>query len=222
MVQPKNRRLLTEAAGDVLAKRIGVNPRGAWAASTAYAQGDTVTSAGASYRALVDHTSTSTAPSAGSTWQLIAAAGLKGADSTVPGPDGKSAYQIARDGGYGGTQTQWLASLKGADSTVPGPAGQSAYAAAQAAGFAGTQAQWIASLKGDPGAASTVPGPAGRGFTPRGAWAASTAYAVDDLVTADGSTFRVTTAHTSGSTAPTATTPGSNLALWASRGHPHR
>jgi hypothetical protein len=30
------------------------------------------------------------------------------------GADGKSAYQIARDNGYGGTQTQWLASLTGA------------------------------------------------------------------------------------------------------------
>lgn len=42
------------------------------------------------------------------------------------GADGKSAYTIARDGGYGGTQTQWLVSLKGEDgaaSTIPGPAG---------------------------------------------------------------------------------------------------
>ena len=31
----------------------------------------------------------------------------------APGADGKSAYQLARDAGYGGTQTQWLASLKG-------------------------------------------------------------------------------------------------------------
>ena len=30
-----------------------------------------------------------------------------------PGADGKSAYQLARDGGYGGTQTQWLATLVG-------------------------------------------------------------------------------------------------------------
>lgn len=56
-------------------------------------------------------------------------AGPPGADSTVPGPqgppgvDGKSAYQLARDGGYGGTQTQWLASLVGAQGQQ-GPQGQ--------------------------------------------------------------------------------------------------
>jgi hypothetical protein len=32
----------------------------------------------------------------------------------APGVDGKSAYQIARDHGYGGTETAWLASLVGA------------------------------------------------------------------------------------------------------------
>jgi microcystin-dependent protein len=45
--------------------------------------------------------------------------GGDGADSTVPGPvgpegaDGKSAYQIAVDKGFVGTEEQWLASLKG-------------------------------------------------------------------------------------------------------------
>jgi hypothetical protein len=31
----------------------------------------------------------------------------------TPGPDGKSAYDIARALGYGGTETQWLATLRG-------------------------------------------------------------------------------------------------------------
>lgn len=38
------------------------------------------------------------------------------------GADGKSAYQLARDAGYGGTETQWLATLKGADG-ARGPQG---------------------------------------------------------------------------------------------------
>lgn len=50
------------------------------------------------------------------------------ASDPVPGPpgaDGKSAYQIARDHGYGGTETQWLASLVGAQGQTgsQGPAG---------------------------------------------------------------------------------------------------
>ena len=53
----------------------------------------------------------------------------------------------------------------------------------------------------------------GTGFTPRGPWAPSTAYAVNDIVTTGGNTYRVSTAHTS---------PGSftttNLELWAAKG----
>lgn len=72
--------------------------------------------------------------------------GLPGKDGDPGSPgkdgtDGASAYQLARANGYGGTQTQWLASLVGA-------AGLSAYDVAKAAGFAGTQAQWLSSLKG--------------------------------------------------------------------------
>lgn len=39
------------------------------------------------------------------------------------GSPGKSAYLLARDAGYGGTETQWLASLKGADGAT-GAAGK--------------------------------------------------------------------------------------------------
>ncbi len=110
---------------------------------------------------------------------------LKGAGSgggTGPagpaGADGASAYEVAVQNGFVGTEAQWLASLvgpagadgspgadgakgdkgdpglAGADSTVPGPAGAdgaSAYEVAVAAGFVGTQAQWLASLVGPPG-----------------------------------------------------------------------
>lgn len=31
----------------------------------------------------------------------------------LKGDDGKSAYQLAVDNGYSGTETEWLASLKG-------------------------------------------------------------------------------------------------------------
>ncbi|ONG56960.1 hypothetical protein BKE38_05035 [Pseudoroseomonas deserti] len=41
-------------------------------------------------------------------------ASLKGAASTVPGPAGKSAYEVAKVAGFAGTEAQWLASLQGA------------------------------------------------------------------------------------------------------------
>lgn len=39
--------------------------------------------------------------------------GPAGADSTVPGPTGASAYQVAVENGFVGTEAQWLASLVG-------------------------------------------------------------------------------------------------------------
>ena len=38
---------------------------------------------------------------------------IRAIPSGTPGADGKSAYQIAVDNGYSGTEVQWLASLKG-------------------------------------------------------------------------------------------------------------
>lgn len=105
--------------------------------------------------------------------------GLNGSDGKdgSNGVDGKSAYQIARDAGYGGTETQWLDSLKGADGKnglngsdgkngadgkngvdgtngvngKDGANGKSAYEVAVANGYSGTQVQWLASLKGADG-----------------------------------------------------------------------
>ena len=94
------------------------------------------------------------------------------------GADGASAYEVAVQNGFVGTEALWLASLvgpagadgspgadgakgdkgdpgpAGADSTVPGPAGAdgaSAYEVAVQNGFVGTEAQWLASLVGPPG-----------------------------------------------------------------------
>ena len=60
------------------------------------------------------------------------------------GPAGKSAYQVAVDNGFVGTEEQWLVSLVG-------PAGLSAYQIAVAEGFEGTVADWLASLVGPAG-----------------------------------------------------------------------
>lgn len=80
---------------------------------------------------------------------LTIPAGAQG-NTGAPGSNGLSAYQIAVNGGYSGTESQWIASLKGAQ-------GLSAYQIAVNGGYSGTQTQWIASLKGEKG----DPGPVG-------------------------------------------------------------
>lgn len=66
------------------------------------------------------------------------------ANPALRGLDGASAYQLARQQGYGGTLTAWLASLAG----LPGA---SAYDLARELGYGGTKTQWLASLVGGPG-----------------------------------------------------------------------
>jgi hypothetical protein len=64
------------------------------------------------------------------------------------GMDGKSAYQIAVDEGYEGSETDWLESLVGA----PGHDGLSAYEIAVVyLGFVGTEEEFINSLRGEKG-----------------------------------------------------------------------
>lgn len=68
----------------------------------------------------------------------------------TPGPEGDSAYQVALDDGFVGTESAWLASLKGAKGDK-GNTGDSAYQNALTTGFVGTMAEWIESLKGADG-----------------------------------------------------------------------
>ena len=84
------------------------------------------------------------------------------------GPPGKTAYQVAVDEGYTGTEEEWLESLIGPQGqkgdtgeTGPrgetGPGGKSAYDIAVEEGYTGTEAEWLASLVGPQG----IQGPAG-------------------------------------------------------------
>lgn len=79
-------------------------------------------------------------------WIDVGNAGQKGDTGNIglTGPNGKSAYEVAQEQGYGGSQAQWLASLNGL-------AGASAYEIAKSGGFVGTQEQWVASLNGTDG-----------------------------------------------------------------------
>lgn len=75
--------------------------------------------------------------------------GLPGKDG-VAGQDGKSAYQVAVDNGFDGTEAEWLRSLHGNDGLdgKSGRDGLSAYELAKKDGFRGTEIEWLASLKG--------------------------------------------------------------------------
>ena len=74
---------------------------------------------------------------------------LKGKDSTVPGPTGKSAYEEAKSLGLPNTDTEkdWLNSLKSTTSGPKGDPGLSAYQEAVNHGFKGSEAQWLDSLQ---------------------------------------------------------------------------
>lgn len=77
--------------------------------------------------------------------------GKKGAD----GINGKSAYEIALDNGFTGSESEWLESLEGAPGSK-GDDGKSAYVLALEGGFVGSEAQWLASLHGAAGNAASV------------------------------------------------------------------
>lgn len=81
--------------------------------------------------------------------------GLAGADGK-DGVDGKSAFELAANNGYVGTEEEWLASLVGpkgdtgekGESGLDGAVGKSAYESAVDNGYTGTEAQWLMTLKG--------------------------------------------------------------------------
>lgn len=96
---------------------------------------------------------------------------LQKIQSASKGLDGKSAFEIAVEHGFVGTETEWLESLKGVDDKdgvngkdgcdgrngadgLPGRDGidgKSAYIIAVEHGFTGTENEWLQSLKGSDG-----------------------------------------------------------------------
>ena len=77
-------------------------------------------------------------------------------DKGDQGENGKSAYELAKEEGYTGTQKQWLDSLNGT-------AGKSAYQIAKDNGFAGDETKWLESLKGERGATGAAGAPGVQG-----------------------------------------------------------
>jgi hypothetical protein len=76
--------------------------------------------------------------------------GLNGAPG-LNGTNGLTAYQVAVNNGFVGTEQQWLLSLIGANGTN----GLSAYQIAVNNGFVGTESAWLASLIGPQGPAGS-------------------------------------------------------------------
>lgn len=68
---------------------------------------------------------------------------MGGSGGSGSGTPGKSAYEIAVEYGFKGTEEEWLASLQG----QPGEDGLSAYEVAVEQGFEGTEEEWLDSLK---------------------------------------------------------------------------
>lgn len=83
-------------------------------------------------------------------------------ESSIPGQDGKSAYEIAVENGFQGNEAEWLESLKGesGEDGEDGEQGKSAYEIAVEKGFIGTEEEWLKSLKGRNGV-DGIPGEKG-------------------------------------------------------------
>lgn len=102
---------------------------------------------------------------------------LQKIQSASKGLDGKSAFEIAVEHGFVGTETEWLESLRGADGKeglpgkdgadglpgrdgidgINGSDGKSAYIVALEHGFTGTEDDWLQSLKGADGKNGITP-----------------------------------------------------------------
>lgn len=103
------------------------------------------------------------------------AASLQNGADGKDGVNGKSAFEIASENGFSGTESEWLESLKGSDG-LPGKDGEngtdgqngadgingkSAFEIAVKNGFVGTESEWLESLKGIDG----LPGKDGKNGT---------------------------------------------------------
>ncbi|MEQ7847711.1 hypothetical protein [Nocardioides kribbensis] len=145
------------------------------------------------------------------------------------GADGRSITNVARtsgDGSAGSLDTYTITYSTGSPSTFQvrnganGAAGRGITSIARTAGngAAGTTDTYTVTFTDATTTTFTVTnganGAAGRGFTPRGAWVSGTTYAVDDIVTSAGSTYRSVTAG-AGTTAPV---DGATWELWAAKG----
>lgn len=119
------------------------------------------------------------------------------------GDDGKSAYEVAVENGYVGSETDWLLSLKGADGQdgangsdgqdgAKGDDGDSAYQVWLDAGNTGTPQDFLDSLKGEDGVTTVVGGEiSNKGtFVPTDNTIPASQKSTADYINRDGRDFR--------------------------------
>ena len=126
------------------------------------------------------------------------------------GTDGKSAYQIAVEQGYQGSESDWLSSLKGdkgdkgntgakGNPGQDGAEGKSAYAIAVEHGYEDSEDKWLLSLKGEKGDAGE------RGEKGDAGVAGKDGFSPIAAVAKDGSAVTITITDVNGTTTVTLT-----------------
>ena len=135
------------------------------------------------------------------------------------GTDGKSAYQIAVEQGYQGSESDWLSSLKGdkgdkgntgakGNPGQDGANGKSAYAIAVEHGYEDSEEKWLLSLKGekgDPGDRGLQGVPGEKGEKGDAGVAGKDGFSPIANVVKDGSVITITITDKSGTTTVTLT-----------------
>lgn len=135
------------------------------------------------------------------------------------GTDGKSAYQIAVEQGYQGSESDWLSSLKGdkgekgntgakGNPGQDGAGGKSAYAIAVEHGYEDSEEKWLLSLKGekgDPGDRGLQGVPGEKGEKGDAGVAGKDGFSPIANVVKDGSVITITITDKNGTTTVTLT-----------------
>ena len=135
------------------------------------------------------------------------------------GTDGKSAYQIAVEQGYQGSESDWLSSLKGdkgekgntgakGNPGQDGADGKSAYAIAVEHGYEDSEEKWLLSLKGekgDPGDRGLQGVPGEKGEKGDAGVAGKDGFSPIANVVKDGSVITITITDKNGTTTVTLT-----------------
>ena len=185
---------LTGSAGPTGATgAVGMTFRGAWSNETAYAINDVVTTNGSSWIALTATNGVDPTTDGGTNWVLVAAAGATGAT----GPAGSNGVDGATgpQGLIGLTGPTGPTGANGVDGTTGATGAQGSTGLTGPAGATGTTG--AAGAQGSTGLTGSA-GPTGAtgavGMTFRGAWSNETAYAINDVVTTNGSSWIALTA----------------------------